>query len=150
MFEKASSVDGAFLICAETQTGDRSRGSGDDEGGAVGLQYSGLDAVGVVRTDGAEDHTALGMAVAAPCGEDGHASIHPAGQDMRDVVGLRRDDDQQLAVVAGEAENDRVDQLRGRKDRDHGIERILDTAVDDSRQRNDHRIGKQDDAADNR
>ena len=88
------------------------------------------------------------MAVAAPRVEDGHSPIHLRRQHQRHFVGHSCNNDHQLAVIARQAKHDRVDQLRGRKDRDHGIERVLNIAVDDRGQRHNDRVGYQNDPAD--
>ena len=101
-----------------------------------------------MRSDGAEYHPAGGMAVAALRGENGHSPIHLCCQYLSHFVGQGGNDDHQLAVVARQAEHDRVDQLGGRKDRDHGIERVLDIAVDERGQRHYDRVRDQNDPAD--
>ena len=88
------------------------------------------------------------MAVAAPRGENGHSPIHLRCQYLSHFIGHSCNNDHQLAVVARQAKHDRVDQLGGRKDRDHGIERVLDVAVDERGQRHNDRVGDQDDPAD--
>ena len=101
-----------------------------------------------MRSDGAEDHALGQMTVAAPRRKHGHSPIHPPGELGGDFIRRGGDDDHQLAVVAGQSEHDRVDQLGRGKDGDHGIQGVLQTAVDDRRQRDDDRVGQQHDAPD--
>ena len=113
------------------------------------LPHHGLsDAVGVVGSYRAEDHPERCFAVAAAGFDQGQSPILPGYDEVGYLIGLCRDDDQKLAVISRKSEYDGVDQLSRGKDRDHGVEGVLERTVDNSRQRDYNGVADQHDRAD--
>ena len=135
------------LFVGKALAGYRRRRGCDDKGAVVDREHGVPHPENVMRMNGAEYNSAIAQTVAAEGADKGDSPILSAGQHEANIFRQGGDDDQQLAVISREAEDYGVYHLRRNKDRDDGVEGVLQPAVDYRGQRDDNGVADKDDIA---